>query len=208
MYKTTIFTEEQVALARKIRAEEDKIPGNRDYGSDSRYTGKLGEWAIAEHYPIFLQHTQDFQAVKGDFLTPTRERLEAKTPVIKGDYEWKGYFAIAIDYDQYHENRYEILVYCPYDPARRKLTIVGWNYFIVFENHESKRFYKKYQMAYTYKEPPSESFVVKNRHGVYTWKAEILRPMEELVTIYEQSNSAFIRFLTQERIHRTGGGAL
>jgi len=180
--KSKIFTQEEIDDAKALATEEFERAHQGNYkvhfDSQNWWMGKLGEAAFAELYPRFRRHTKDFEVLKFDFLTPKNEKLETKTS--SGKFEWRDGFAVAVEGDQYNDGNYQILVFCYFYPP--KVTIVGWNYFEAFEAHESKRFYEKGEDVFTYND--RFMFNCQSNGGTYTWRSDVLRPMEKLEELY------------------------
>src|SRR3990167_5351145 len=174
--KSKIFTQDEIDKAKEIRSNEDALPGKQRFDSDNRWQGKLGEWAFAELYPQFAQNTQNFKALKFDFITPNSEQLDVKTTA--GHYEWSDRFSLTIDYDQYNEGNYQIVVFCYFYSPKREITIIGWNYTKTLDSDPSKTFYGHGEMVLTERGAPR--FKVKNQNGIFDWKSSVLRSTEEL----------------------------
>lgn len=120
-------TIDDIREAQRIRRQEDKTPGNRDF-SPYRWAGKLAEKYFPWHYntlfDLMLPITQHYDATKVDFKSSmTHKHYELKTKIGTHPTHKNRWFDLNMK--QYEENPCDIYVAFYYDREQNELAMAN-----------------------------------------------------------------------------------
>ena len=117
------FTDEEIAEAQRIRAEEDNNPGEQVFDSDNRWTGKLGQWAVERKFSSLALVGRDHNYSTFDFSNGTF-LYEVKTK--NGKFPYSEAFQFDVNDRQHRKNPCDYYIACYWQLGGYDLVIAKW----------------------------------------------------------------------------------